>query len=325
MDLVSIVIPCYNAGKNIIQAIKSVLEQTHTNIEIIIVNDGSTDNSKKILDGINNPKVIVIHKEINMGYPTAMKLACSIAHGKYIARMDADDIIHPTKIEQQVNCLKNNPNCAFVSCHRYRITPYGKKYTFKNEIKKSNKYYKVTHKDLMESNRFFVDAGTLFEKSKYDRAGGYRDYQRSGMDVDLWLRLLENFNYGLVLPDLLYGHRMSPNSIVFSAQTPILNQIPRKLANLRNAKNLSENADLAFIPGIIAELNKNIQNNQNFTQNNSLAAISLYLKDFRSFWSFYRTTLKNSSFYNKFLSLYYIFIILVDIVKSKKIIKLEKI
>ncbi len=113
---VAIMMPVYNGERTLPLAIKSLQAQTYQNWKCYIVNDGSTDNTKNILDAIKDDRFVVHHFTENKGRPYARQKALEICEGKYLAFLDADDFFHPTKIEKQVNVLESNPKLGLVSC-----------------------------------------------------------------------------------------------------------------------------------------------------------------------------------------------------------------
>lgn len=115
---VAIMMPVYNGERTLPLAIKSLQAQTYQNWRCYIVNDGSTDKTKEILDAIamEDERFIIHHFKQNKGRPYARQKALEICEGKYLAFLDADDFFHPTKIEKQVNVLKSNPKLGLVSC-----------------------------------------------------------------------------------------------------------------------------------------------------------------------------------------------------------------
>jgi glycosyltransferase involved in cell wall biosynthesis len=160
-----------------------------------------------------------------------MNAGIAEAHGKYIARMDADDLSHPRRLEEQLRALEIYPQAAFCGVARYRITPGGKKYV---EKKKTDSYYiEETWNDLMNHNRRFTDPSVCIEKEKVQAVGGYRTFQRSGMDVDLWLRVMEKYGFCITITAPLFGKGLEPGSLVFKPETALLNQVPRVLARQR--------------------------------------------------------------------------------------------
>ncbi len=231
MAEVSVVIPCFNAEKYIFLAVQSILNQSFTDLEVLVVDDNSLDKSVKVLKKIVDKRLKIIELKQNSGYPTAMKIGIENASGVYIARMDADDISLKNRIFDQMQLIKKNPTCAFVATNRFRITPNGKKYNSKEIF--DTKTIIQTWDNLVFGPRIFADASVIFSKEKYNNVGGYRTYQRSGMDVDLWLRLLEKYDPAITFTDSYYGHRLLPGSIVFQPETQKINQIPRLLAKKR--------------------------------------------------------------------------------------------
>ena len=111
--LVSVVLPVRNGAADLPKAIDTILAQTFTDFELIVVNDGSTDGTAAVLDAIRDPRVRVVHQE-NMGLAAALNRGISLARGRYIARQDHDDWAKPTRLEKQVAFMEANPDCALV-------------------------------------------------------------------------------------------------------------------------------------------------------------------------------------------------------------------
>jgi len=111
--LVSIVIPVHNGEKYIKESIDSCLKQTYKNIEIIVVDDKSEDNTLNILKDYGN-RITTVPVEKQNGLGNVINIGIRKSKGKYIARMDADDIMYPTRIEKQVEYLESHPNCVAV-------------------------------------------------------------------------------------------------------------------------------------------------------------------------------------------------------------------
>ena len=109
--LVSIVMACHNDGKYIKEAINSILNQTYTNIELLIIIDGSKDNSAQIIRGLatRNKRIEVFENKTNIGLTKSLNKGIKSANGKYIARQDANDSSKPKRIEKQVTFMERNP------------------------------------------------------------------------------------------------------------------------------------------------------------------------------------------------------------------------
>ena len=106
---VSVVMPAYNAAKYIKEAIDSILAQTYRDFEFIIVNDGSTDNTKEIILSYSDPRIVYIENEQNSGICVTLNKGLDAAKGRYIVRMDSDDIALPQRLEVQVRYMDANP------------------------------------------------------------------------------------------------------------------------------------------------------------------------------------------------------------------------
>ena len=129
--LVSVIMSVYNGEKYLVQAIDSILNQTYQNFEFIIIDDCSTDNSSHILQEYaqKDSRIKIIKKEKNIGIKGFIKnlnLGISIAKGKYIARMDADDISLPERFQKQVDFLENNPEITLVGAQLNLINEQNK-------------------------------------------------------------------------------------------------------------------------------------------------------------------------------------------------------
>lgn len=123
--LVSCILPVFNGSAYLEQAIASILSQTYSNFELIIINDGSTDSSGEISDRMAaDPRIRVVHQP-NQGIVAALNNGIAIASGDYIARMDADDIALPHRFERQVETLENNPNVVLLGCRSDTINAEG--------------------------------------------------------------------------------------------------------------------------------------------------------------------------------------------------------
>lgn len=109
MPLVSVIMPVYNAEKYVALAVDSILNQTFQDFEFLIFNDGSSDASRQILESFKDPRIKLFNYPTNRGYVAHLNNGIEMATGKYIARMDADDIALPERFQLQVNVLENNP------------------------------------------------------------------------------------------------------------------------------------------------------------------------------------------------------------------------
>lgn len=182
---ISIIMGVRNGGNRFVEAVKSIENQTYTDWEFIICDDGSTDDTyKKLLQyakGKENFKII--KNEKNLGLAATLNHCIEHCSGKYIARMDDDDFSYPDRFEKQVKYLEDNPDISFVSSSADIYD--GKKITSQRILLPN-----PTKKDLVYGTRF-IHPATMFKADVLKAVGGYRVCKDTvrGQDYDLFMRL----------------------------------------------------------------------------------------------------------------------------------------
>jgi glycosyltransferase involved in cell wall biosynthesis len=235
---VSVILPTYNSSETILEAINCIKKQTITDWELIVVDDASEDNSVEIIKQVQSDNIRLITLPVNLGYPTAMNAGIEAAKGKYIARMDSDDICSPIRLQTQLEALRLFPQASFCGLIYFEITPGGKAF-IKRDIS-CQQYIFETWDVLMSYRKYFADPSVLVEKSKVVSVGGYRTFQRMTMDIDLWFRLMERYGPCVTVTRPLYGKRLYPDSIKFNPKTSLCKQIPRVLALQRKENGVDD-------------------------------------------------------------------------------------
>lgn len=227
MPKVSIIIPCYNQGKYVAEAINSALRQTFKDIEIVCVNDCSTDNSVEIIKSFENKykNFIFLNNEENRGVIYSRNFAIKNCNGTYILPLDADDIIEPTYVEKAVKILDNNPNIGIVYCKAKIFGNYDKYWN----LKPFNK------SDILYENCIFCSA--LFRKSDFLKIGGYNDNMKYGCeDYDLWLSFIEQGLEVFRINEILFSYRQydetSRTTISLKNKKEIWNNLIKNHINL---------------------------------------------------------------------------------------------
>jgi len=183
-NLVSILMPVKNAGLYIKDSISSILAQTYTDFEYIIIDDGSTDNTVNIIGSFNDDRIKFFKRE-SLGLIEQLNFGIQVSKGKYIARMDADDIAEPEKLRLQIEFLKSHKEYHLVgSCFEF-IDENGKRIMVKN--------LPENHEDI-EFMMPFIDSvlhsTIVVYKSVLEKAGGYNPEYSYAEDDELFLRLL---------------------------------------------------------------------------------------------------------------------------------------
>lgn len=185
--LVSIIIPTHNRQGYLKRAIKSVLCQTYQNIEIVVIDDGSTDETPKIVSELakKEPRITALKNEINLGFVKTLNRGINRARGKYIARLDDDDFwVDPKKLEKQVGFLERHPDYVLVGGGVIKIDKEGKELVRYLLPEKDE----VIRRSILIDN-LFAHSAVLFKKDAWERAGGYDGEFGFFADRDLWLKL----------------------------------------------------------------------------------------------------------------------------------------
>ena len=189
---ISVIIPTYNRGNLIENTIKGVIDQTYTDWELLIVDDGSTDNTKEIVgEFIKNDKRIKYFYEENSGCPSVPRnLGIEKASGEYVAFLDSDDEWFPTKLEKQLAVFENsdNPKLGVVACYAYiKDNKTGK------IISEHNKYYKGNAlKEILKNYGLICTTSCVMTKlSILKEVGPFDSIFKVYDDNDMWLRISE--------------------------------------------------------------------------------------------------------------------------------------
>jgi glycosyltransferase involved in cell wall biosynthesis len=210
--LVSVVMPVYNGAGYLSEAIDSILRQTYTNFEFIIIDDGSSDESRTIIQEYqqNDSRIHPIFLEQNSGIVTALNTGLNAAAGKYIARMDADDISVSTRFEEQIHFLENHHDVDVISCYYQLIGPTGDKL---DDIIK----LPITNLTILWSlciDNPIVHPGVVIRTEAVRNIGGYRATYPHAEDYDLWMRLSDKSHFANLANPLIQLRRHSSNITV---------------------------------------------------------------------------------------------------------------
>lgn len=192
--LISILIPVYNAGPFVKQALDSVLAQTYGNFEVLLINDGSTDNSQEVIATYRDPRLISISQS-NSGVARTLNRGISLARGEYIWRHDADDTSVPYQLEAQLRFLQNHPNITLVGTQMGYMTARGK-YAHRMCFPANDYFDKADYRVINSIGEIIkyrpvVHATVLVRRDALLRVGGYREEFLTSEDYDLWLRMVE--------------------------------------------------------------------------------------------------------------------------------------
>jgi len=182
--LISIITPIYNGKQYISEAIESARAQTYKNFEILLINDGSTDNSYEVIKPYLSDTRIIYIEQQNSGVASARNAAISVAKGQYIGFLDQDDLWHKNKLKEQVAILENDKNIALVHSKQDFIDSRGNKINF-SWITGGTGY---CFTDMFIKNRIAV-LTVLIRKTILDEVGLFNEQLSGADDYEMWLRV----------------------------------------------------------------------------------------------------------------------------------------
>jgi len=198
---VSVVMSTCNGQHYINEAIDSIIKQTFTDFEFIIVNDGSIDNTEQIIKSYNDARIVYIHKEKNSGIADSLNLGIKKAKGKYIARMDDDDISLPNRLAVQYSFMQKNNDIVLCACRNYGN-------------KESIKYFEILYHEDIQMHLMFGNTiihPSVFAKAYIFKENIYNTAMIPSEDYDLWSRIINKGRF-CILADRLIMYRHNPNS-----------------------------------------------------------------------------------------------------------------
>jgi glycosyltransferase involved in cell wall biosynthesis len=206
---VTVIIPSYNREKYIRATVDSALAQTYQNIEIVVVDDGSTDCSREILESYGNRIRLLEHEgRANRGQSAAINLALRSSSGGYVAILDSDDVWTVGKIEKQVEYLERHPDIGIVYGNGYAIDENGK--ILYQLIPPGHREESDPSRMLMECH-FNIPSNALVRRSAFKKAGEFDETLRSSQDHDMAIRLLE-VTRAAFLDEPVWYYRQHPDT-----------------------------------------------------------------------------------------------------------------
>lgn len=189
MELVSVIIPTRNRLQLLLKAIHSVRQQTWKDIEIIVINDASTDDTASVVREMANERLIFINNQISKGGAVTRNQGIAAARGKYICFLDDDDIWMADKVERQISLFKSDSRCTLVTCSYTEICDNGKRKFVRVDAN-------LDEQEMLYTNWLGGASMYLTTRAALEKVGGFNPRLRSGQDWDLALKL---FYQGKVL------------------------------------------------------------------------------------------------------------------------------
>ena len=217
--VISVIMPVYNAALYLKEAIQSILSQSFPDFELIIINDGSSDTSEKVIKDFNDSRIVYIKNQDNIGQTKSLNKGILIAQGEFVARMDADDISLPKRFYRQIEFLRQNERVAVVG-------------TWHQEIDTKGRFIRKCFYPILPSVRVRINfsrlvgwasighPSTMIRKRVLDELGAYNPEFYICQDYDLWLRIARKYVLENI-PEILLKYRVHEHSLTnkFSGQT----------------------------------------------------------------------------------------------------------
>lgn len=200
---VTVLLPVYNAERFLAEAIDSILHQTFTDFEFLIVDDGSTDDSLKIIHSYADQRIILVRNETNLGITATLNKGIELAKGGLIARMDADDISYPERLQKQFDYLNQHPDCAMVSTLA-RVITEDKQTVYIDKTNSNYFYYNLTFCSPI------YHSSVMYRKAAVQDVGMYTVPYSEDFEL-FWLLSRKYKIYNL--PEVLLDYRDNPQSL----------------------------------------------------------------------------------------------------------------
>ena len=265
LNLVSVIIPTYNRVNSLTDSLTSITNQTYKNIELIVVDDNSLDNTKEIICSLEIPNLKFLTHEKNLGAPAARNSGIKNCTGDFIAFMDDDDMWHPEKIERQLNYLIQNPEADAVFCEF--------KYVLKNKFYYPDKImFDNNLLDLSLNRSLGSFSLPLIRKNCIDVTGLIDINLPSCQDWDYWIRLVQNFNLKKI-SDCLVTRNLSKDQIT--------SDINKKIKGREYL--LNKHWDLISKYPVIENMHLSRLGSLNTLAGNTKAAKDYFLKSFKTY------------------------------------------
>jgi glycosyltransferase involved in cell wall biosynthesis len=203
----SVVMSVYNAVPTLREAVDSILGQTYTDFEFIIVDDGSEDKSGDLLDEYHDERIVRHRFEKNGGLTRAVNYGIEHARGKFIARMDADDISYPSRLEKEIGLIDSYEGLGLVSCWYRLIFDDQPAQVITPPLSDAELKQMLFYRDP------FCHPAVVFRRELWEKLGGFVvDRYYPAEDWELWLRMAEISRLGMV-PEVLLDYRVWPQSV----------------------------------------------------------------------------------------------------------------
>ena len=214
MPELTVSMPAYNTGKYIGEAIESVLRQESIDFELVVIDDGSQDNTAKVVKSFKDPRIRLINNKKNMGISYCHNVVIRESNSPFISHVDSDDLILSGAFQKMISTLKSFPNLGQVHCYYFVINEDGKmRDSFHNRRKNLVKSIKP---DMDYRRELLIRGGIMnhlrtYRREVFDVVGKFNEKLKRSVDYEMALRIVDKYDIKLV-PDFLYCARIHKNN-----------------------------------------------------------------------------------------------------------------
>lgn len=201
----TVLLPTYDSVTHVERAVESVLGQTFDDLELIVVDDGSTDGTREVVESFADERLRLLVREDRTGLPSALNRGIEAARGEYVARQDGDDYSAPERFERQVEYLDDHPSVAMIGTGARLLSETG------TVVGRRRVLARPTFEDLLSRNHF-VHGSVMMRRDALGAVGGYDEFFDISEDYDLWLRLRARYPLRNI-DEPLYALRIREGSV----------------------------------------------------------------------------------------------------------------
>jgi len=217
--LVSVCIPTYNAEKTVANTLRSIIDQTYENLEILVVDNASSDNTLSVVNEFKDPRIKIYKNEVNLGGEGNFTRCIELARGEYTAIFHSDDIYTPDMVQKQVESFRTNKNICAVSTMAKYIDEHDQvsgESAIPSELKNKDVYnFEDIFISILENGNFLICPSFMVKTGIYKELSPFngKDF-RTSADLDMWFRILKEGPV-LILKEHLMNYRTDQNHFTY--------------------------------------------------------------------------------------------------------------
>jgi glycosyltransferase involved in cell wall biosynthesis len=208
---ISVIMPVYNGIQYLEEAIRSILGQTYSDFEFIIINDASSEDVGAVVQSFGDSRIVYVENEQNIGLTKSLNKCLDLASGQVLARQDGDDVSEPTRFEKQLPMFQEE-GVGLVVSHGCLIDHKGNKLPYGDYIGKQIRLAPAAIPKTLQRGNCILGGSAMFSREVFETIGYYDEVMYLAQDYNYWLRLTQHFTCQVV-PEELYRHRQHNDKV----------------------------------------------------------------------------------------------------------------